>query len=112
MGPQTPNPSNQNQPAVDKDQRYAEALVQMTNLDMAMESRHQPRQRHFLSKKKLMWIAALVISSIVSLFMTPLNPFASGDSSSTDTTNSQVDQTTKQLLNSANELEDINNSQQ
>lgn len=101
-----PNIKNQNQtipqtekPDPAKDEKYAQALVAMANMEYKMEQSHIPQRKQLISKKKLIYIVVSIVVTILSLLLTP-SLFKSGQGINSKGTETQ-------LLDNAGEIKDL-----
>ncbi len=111
--PPEPNPQttiNKSQPVqqqsdskqkAEHDDRYAEALAKMAALDMQMEEKAKPEQKHFISKKILVYIVASLVISIATLII--------GHFVTRNHTEQQDSQTINQLLETTKDVRDLEN---
>lgn len=86
-----------------KNDKYAVALAQMATLDYNMSQARQPKTKHFISKKFIVWTVA---SALLIIIPWAYSQIASRNDSEAKAKDSQR---TQQLLNSAQELQDLQN---
>lgn len=98
--PQSPQTSEEKKK---HDDHYAESLAKMALLEYQMEEKAAPQTKHFISKKMLIYIVASLIISIISLVIGNIY-FKKHNPNQTD------EQTTQQLLDTKNELQDLQSS--
>jgi hypothetical protein len=96
MEPSNPTPTDS-----DKEQKHAEALAQMAALDYKLAESHKPEQKHFISKKVLIYLAISAVVSIISLIVMAI--------ASRNNTPTQDTQQTDQLLDTLKEVKDLQN---
>lgn len=81
-----------------KDAKYAESLIQMANMKYEMEQAKNPKKQ-IMSTKKMIYLGLIIVSTILSLILTPLLLKSKSGKNSEDTT--------KQLLDSSNYVKDL-----
>lgn len=85
----------------EKDEKYAAALAQMATLEYEMQQKEKPEQKHFISKKMLIYLG---VSTALSLLVWVY--FAVTHKDPVPGINSD---TTKELLDTTKELRDLQN---
>jgi len=95
-GQNTTKPNPAADPA--KDEKYAQSLAKMAALDYSLQQSKAPAQKHFISKKVLIYLGISAVASILSLIVMALTSKDSAPS---------PDLQTQQLLDSAKELQEL-----
>jgi hypothetical protein len=100
--PNIPNKAtiNENNSTKNKDE-YAQALATMATLDYELSEKTQPEQKHFISKKMLIYI---ILSLIISIFTLLAGKLISHNNSPT-----QDDQTINELLQTTKDVRELEN---
>lgn len=83
-----------------QDDKYARALLALEEVNYKLAQKDIPKQRHFISKKMLIWIGlSLVLSIITGLAFSAVSKEAPSPIN---------DQTTQELLDTSQELKSLN----
>lgn len=100
--PNTPNKAtiNENNSTKNKDE-YAQALATLATLDYKLSEKAQPEQKHFISKKMLIYI---IISLVISIFT-----LLAGKLITRNNTPAQDDQTINELLQTTKDVRELEN---
>lgn len=99
----SPNPNQEPPKDNAAKDAYAQSLARMAALDYEMEHKSQPIQKHFISKKMIIYTVVSIIISLIGLI---IGHYVIKDKSPP---NQSGEDMTKQLLETTKEVRDMEN---